>query len=263
MKHARVVSAALIALSLAACESTGPSLFDEAEITADVAASAGEAIAASVGEMIANQTLSALPSVANGGSTANAVSVSRSRTCYDASDVVVANCSPIASVRRIVTNFTANGDRTIERRKRDGTTATFTGIVHRTASDTLRRIFNSAQPPAETSRSHSGVSTGNDTTTFVDGEFTRVVAEATNDTVKTIVFNLPRSSNPWPVSGSIVRVSNAKVTLTNGDRTESRDLSRTVVVTFPADAQGNVQLVINGKSCTLNLVTRRVTNCED
>lgn len=261
MRHLFVASATLAAMTLAACDSTEPSLFNDAEVTADVAASAGEAIAASVGEMIANQSAASLPSIVSlDPSSANAVTVSRSRTCYDVSDAVVANCTPISSVRRIVTNFTANGDRTVERKKRDGTTATFTGNVHRASSDTLRRIFTSG---SETSRSHAGVSTGNDTTTFVDGDFTRLVAEATRDTVKTIVFNLPRSSNPWPVSGSIVRATDATITLTQGDRTESRTISRTVVVTFPADAQGNVALTINGKSCSLNLVTRRVTNCDE
>jgi hypothetical protein len=254
-----VVVASAVAFTLIACESTAPTLFNDAEVTADVAASAGEAIAASVAEMIANQS-SAQLSIVNDPSSANAVSVSRTRTCYDASDAVVAGCSPISSVRRIVTNFTASGDRTVDRRRRDGSTATVTGVVHRAASDTLRRIFTSG---SETSRSHSGYATGNDTTTFVDGDFTRRVAEATRDTAKTIVFNLPRSTNPWPVSGSIVRVANVKVTLTKGDRTETRELTRTVVVTFPADAQGNVELTINGKSCTLNLVTRVVTDCEE
>jgi hypothetical protein len=261
VRHALAVSATLAALTLVACDSTEPALFDEAEVTADVAASAGEAIAASVADMIANQGAAALPLVrSTDAGTAHAVSVNRTRTCFDESDAVVDNCAPIASVRRIVTNFTASGDRTMERTTRSGSTATFTGVFDREASDTLRRIFMSG---AETSRSHSGYGTGGATTTVEDGDFTRVVVEAARDTVKTIVFNLPRSSNPWPVSGSIVRVSNVEVTVTRGDRTESRELSRKVVVTFPADAQGNVALTINGKSCNLNLVTRRVTSCDD
>ena len=61
MRHALAVSATLAALTLVACDSTEPALFDEAEVTADVAASAGEAIAASVADMIANQGAAALP----------------------------------------------------------------------------------------------------------------------------------------------------------------------------------------------------------
>jgi hypothetical protein len=34
-----------------------------------------------------------------------------------------------------------------------------------------------------------------------------------------------------------------------------------VSVTFPADSQGNVTITINNKTCTLNLVTRTITNC--
>jgi hypothetical protein len=59
-----------------------------------------------------------------------------------------------------------------------------------------------------------------------------------------------------------VRATAIKVTLTKGDRTESRQLSRKVTVTFPADAQNNVVLTIDDLTCSLNLVTRRVTNCQ-
>jgi hypothetical protein len=81
------------------------------------------------------------------------------------------------------------------------------------------------------------------------------------DSVKAVTFALPRSTNPWPISGSIVRTDTVHVTLTKGSTTETRDVTRRVVITFPADAQGNVQITINAKACNLNLVTRRVTNC--
>lgn len=261
MRHRIAASAAVIAsCTLAACDTAGLSLFNEAEIEGDVAASAGEGIAASVSDMIANQSAASLPMTVSGGSespVAFDVVVNRNRTCYDAADAVVTNCTPIASVRRIVTTFTANGTRSVER-TRNGVTSTFTGTVNRTASDTIRRTFDGS---TETSRTHSGAATGDNSTTFTEGDFTRVVDETVNDTVKTLVFNLPRSSNPWPASGSIVRASAIEVTLTKGDRTESRALSRKVTVTFPADAQGNVALTIDDLTCNLNLVTRRVTNC--
>lgn len=262
MRHRIAVSAAIVAAcSLAACDTGGPSLYNEAEIEADVAASAGEAIAASVSDMIANQSAASLPMTISGGSDESPVAfdvvVNRNRTCYDQADAVVANCTPIASVRRIVTTFTANGTRSVER-TRNGVTTTFTGTVNRTASDTIRRTFNGS---TETSRSHAGVGSGDNSTTFTESDFTRVVDETVKDTVKALVFNLPRSSNPWPVSGSIVRASEIEVTLTKGDLSESRSLSRKVTVTFPADAQGNVVLTVDDLTCNLNLVTRRVTNC--
>src|SRR5207244_3352073 len=126
-----------------------------------------------------------------------------------------------------------------------GVTQTWTGVAHRSATDTLRRIFNTAQPPVETSRAHGAVGAAHDTTTFTEGDITRVAAEAANDTVKALTWNLPRSSNPWPVSGSIVRVVAVHVTVTRGTQSGSRDVVRTIEVDFPADAQGNVVLKVS------------------
>jgi hypothetical protein len=260
--HVRVQRVAVAAIAAAAfftgC-ATDPSVFEDATVDADIAVSAGEAMAASIAEMIANEAAASLPLVAGGGPTANATTVSRSRICYDAADAVVANCSPMSSVRKIVTNLTIDGTREGTRPDAGGS---WTGAVHRVMSDTTRRDFNTATPPAEVSRTHSGVTTGNDTTTFVQGDFTRKASEALRDTVKALKFNLPRASNPWPASGSIVRVTTVKVTVTKGTRSESRDLTRRVTITFPADAQGNVVLTVNETTCNLNLVTRRVTDCE-
>jgi hypothetical protein len=252
---------ALVAATLvAACDSTTPSVFDDATVTADLAASAGDAMAASIAEMALNESFSGL-SVVSDAPSANAVTVNRSRTCFDASNAVVANCSPLSSVRKVATHVTIDGTREGQRSTTGGPTSTWTGIVHRIFDDTLTRNFNTAQPPAEVSRTHSGITTGNDTTTFNDGSFSRVASESIRDTVKAVTFNLPRSSNPWPASGSIVRVTTVKVTVTKGDRSETREFTRKITVTFPPDNQGNVVLTINDMTCSLNLQTRQVTNC--
>ena len=264
--HVRVQRFAVTAVAAAALFTgcaTDPSVFEDATVNADIAASAGEAMAASIAEMVANEAAASMPMVASAdGPAANATTVARSRTCYDAADAVVANCSPMSSVRKIVTNLTIDGTREGSRSTTGGTDATWTGAVHRVMSDTVRRAFNTAAPPAEVSRTHSGVTTGNDTTTFVEGDFTRKASESLRDTVKAVRFDLRRSSNPWPAAGSIVRVTTVKVTVTKGTRSESRDITRRVTITFPPDAQGNVVLTINDTTCNLNLVTRRVTNCE-
>lgn len=263
MKVQRFAVASMLAgVFFTGCDSTDPSVFQDEVVTEDIAASAGEAIAAAVADMIGNQTSASMPMVVSADApTASAVTTNRSRTCYDAAGAVVAGCSPIASVRRIVTNLTIDGTRSDTRTTKRGTESSWTGAVHRTAADTMRRNFNTAQPPAEVSRTHSGFTTGNDTTTFTEGDFTRKASEQIRDTVKAVRFDLPRSSNPWPAAGSIVRVTTVNATVTKGARSESRSLTRRITVTFPPDAQGNVVLTINDKTCNLNLVTRRVTNC--
>jgi hypothetical protein len=255
------VAAVFAAALFTGCDSTDPSVFNDDVVTADIAASAGEAMAASIAEMVANEAAASMPMVVSDAPTANATTVARSRTCFDAADAVVANCSPMSSVRRIVTNVTIDGTREGTRSTTGGTDATWTGSVHRVMSDTVRRIFNSASTPAEVSRTHSGVTTGNDTTTFTEGDFTRRASETARDTVKALRFVLPRSSNPWPAAGSIVRATTVKVTVSKGSLSESREITRHVTISFPADAQGNVVLTINATTCNLNLVTRRVTNC--
>ena len=261
MRVQRAAVAAVVAAAFfTGCDSTDPSVFKDDVVTADIAASAGEAMAASIAEMVANEAAASMPMVVSDAPTANASTIG-SRTCYDGADAVVANCQPMSSVRRIVTNVTINGTREGSRATTGGGESSWIGVVHRVMSDTVRRTFNSATPPVEVSRTHSGVTTGNDTTTFTEGDFTRRASETARDTVKALRFDLPRSSNPWPAAGSIVRATTVKVTVTKGSLSESREMSRRVTITFPADAQGNVVLLINDTTCNLNLVTRRVTNC--
>jgi hypothetical protein len=262
--HLPTLLAAAAVLGLAACESTTsaiPTLLTDATISSDVATNSGDAIASAVVAMTDNEGAAALPYVASSSGELPAVDAIRTRTCYDASGAVVANCLPLSSVRKIVTHVEFNGSRTGTSSTEGGTTKTYSGVAHRVSNDTLVRTFNTAQPPAEISRTHSDVTVGHDTTAFTEGTFTRSVAEATRDTVKAVKFNLPRSSNPWPVSGSIVRVDTVHATATREDKTETRTVVRIVQVDFPADAQGNVVLKVNDKVCNLNLQTHAVTNC--
>ena len=264
MNVQRIAVATLIAATfIAGCESTDPSFYQDDVVTEDLAASAGEAMAASIADMIGNESSASMPMIVGADpTTANAVTTTRSRTCYDGADAVLATCTPIASIRRIVTNLTVDGTRSDTRETKRGTQSSWTGTVHRVVADTMRRTFNTAQPPVEVSRTHSGFSTGNDTTTFTEGDFTRKAAESLRDTVKALRFDLPRSTNPWPAAGSLIRVTTVTATVSKGTLSETRNFTRRVEVTFPADAQGNVSLKINATTCNLNLVTRKVTNCQ-
>jgi hypothetical protein len=260
-----VIAAA--AVSVMACEDnlSGGRLISDDELNNDIAASAGDAIASTIVTMEANEASGGLTGAsvqyAVTAQNAQTLDFERTRTCYDGSNAVVPNCSPLSSVRKIVTHVTIDGTRSGSHATRTGGTATWDGVVHRVADDTVVRNFNAAAPPVETSRTHSGVATGKDTTTVSNGDITRVSSETSTDSIKAVTWNLPRSSNPFPVSGSIKRVLSASIEVTNGSRTETRAFNRTITVTFPADAQGNVVLQVNDRTCNLNLVTRVVSNC--
>jgi hypothetical protein len=254
------------AFGMTACEDglSGDRLIADEELNRDIAASAGDALASSIAMMTANEVDGGLSGASVQDSIAlensQSLTFNRLRTCYDASNAVIA-CAQVSAVRKIVTHVTVEGTRSGTHPTRDGGTATWDGTVDRVADDTLVRNFNTAVPPVETSRTHSGVATGNDVTHFSNGDVSRTSTEASTDSVKAVTWNLPRSSNPFPVSGSIKRMLSASIVVTRGSQTETRTFNRAVTVTFPADAQGNVVLQVNDKTCNLNLVTRVVSNC--
>jgi hypothetical protein len=262
MKSARFTLPAIALVAFTACgDATGTDgLYDDSAVTADVAASAGDAVASMISTMIGNEA-----SVGGGADGAGAAAgetnatFQGTRTCYDANGAAVNNCLPFSSVRMIVTAGTVKATRTSTRTKDGGGTVTWTGSINRTMNDTTRRVFNGA---TETSRVHTNIGVSHDTTTFTDGEFSRKLSETALDSVKALTFTLPRGSNPWPTSGSIVRRLAATVAITKGEQSLSRDIAHRVEVLFPADAQGNVSLKIDAKTCQLNLVTKAVTNCQ-
>jgi hypothetical protein len=251
-------------LSLAACkETSSPSpLFNEATVTGDVATNSGDAMATTVAGMVLNETAAALPAPGVAfdlfGTKGNGFTYSRSRTCYDSTGTVVAGCTPMSAVRKVITTFTVSGTRTDTNAVTGGATTILNGAVHRAGTDTLVRTFASG---TEKSRSHSSLATAHDTTTFTNGTVTRTHDEAAIDSARGVTWNLPRSSNPFPVSGYIVRIDTVHVTFTSATTTASKTEVKIVKITFPPDAQGNVTLQIDNKTCTLNLVTHKVSNC--
>jgi hypothetical protein len=250
-------------VAIAACDNTSPTLLSDDELTQDVAVSAGDAIARSIKLMAENEGDAGVPGAYVASNEAHAVTsdldVSRTRKCFDANGAEMAGCTPISAVRKIATHVTIDGSRSGSHETRRGTTATWSGEVHRVADDTLTRNFNGAQ---EVSRTHQGVGTADDMTTYSEADLSRVASEEATDSVKALTWNLPRSANPWPASGSVKRVVSVNVTITKGGDTQTRSFTRTVEVSFPADNQGNVTLTVNNKTCQLNLVTHAVTNCQ-
>ena len=263
-----VIAITTSGFALASCSSDRstaalPSLYSDSIATLDVATTSGDAVSTSLETMNANEAASLSFDVLRSAAAPTAsVSVNRTKTCYDGSGVIVAACSPISSVRKIVTHVTMDGSRGSSTSVTGGTDAAWSGALHRVSNDTTVRNFSTATPSTELSRTHSDVIVGHDTTLFRQGTATRNHVEVYHDTVKGVTWNMPRSSNPFPVSGSIVRVDSVHVTVSKDSQTETRDKVRVVEVSFPADAQGNVVLKVNDKTCSLNLVSHAVTNCK-
>ena len=254
LKHLGVLAAAA---AFAGCsESTNPvvTTVSDAQVAADIANTTGEAMATDVSELVTDDI--ALPAPSFNLDNPPGVSVTRTRVCYGGGVVQAAcNATTTDSVHLTLqidgsasrTNVTPHG------------TESMTAAFHRSRAVSITGLTGT-----ETSRTHNAVGSGSDTTTFSgtadSTSRSRTLTTAGTDSVVGLVFTLPHSSNPWPTAGTIIRNVSGKVVIT-GPNAGERTFTRRVVVTFPADAQGNVSIQINAKSCQLNLVTHAVTNC--
>ncbi|MFI5279759.1 MAG: hypothetical protein ACHQU1_04645 [Gemmatimonadales bacterium] len=260
MKHAswKFLAMAAATVGFVACkDALTPLPVSDVQLESNVAASSGDALASEVNYLTLNEGAAALPSAQpdfnlfGSAQDSESVSFTRTRTCLDSAGGVVAGCTPLSSVRKIITAFSVNGTRT---------GVFFYGAIHRAANDTLTRVRNAALT-ADSLRIHSGVGSAHDTTTFNDTTSMGIHTENATDSINAVTFRIPRITNPFPISGSIVRNVAVHASYTKNNTTTTRDVVRRVEVDFPADAQGNVVLTINAKVCNLNLVTHAVTNC--
>ena len=250
MKRMRLAHALVAAAALAgfvACQDALAPILDSS-LAADLASSAGDAMANDVAEAIGNEVFGGFnaPEVVASpaaDSVTHTWSATRTRTCYNASGAVV-TCGSSATSMKITLTI-------------DGTRSgpDFSGAVHHTRTDSISGLGANS-----TSRVHNGRGASADTTSFTHDSTTRKFAETGTDSIINLTFNLPHASNPWPVSGQVIRNVNANITIT-GKINQTRTISRRVVITFPADAQGNVSLQVGTMTCSLNLVTHKVTAC--
>jgi hypothetical protein len=249
MRRTHLTYAALAGLflaGLAACsDSTAPATVSDSTLTADLALSAGDAIATDVGDLVGNEVFGGFNAPALDQADTDGFTRTRTRTCYDAQGSEV-DCGQGLTASMVV-DLLLDGSHTGDR---------FTAVVHRERHDSISGLESGS-----TERTHDGYGSSADTTTFTGAVNSRTAAIAASDTVLDLVFQLPHASNPWPVSGQVIRNVNAVFTLT-GAQNGTRTVSRRVVVTFPADAEGNVSIQVGTTmTCNLNLVTHKVTDC--
>ena len=257
-RSAALAAALLSAAILAACEKgVEANLITDAELNADIAATSGDALALSVSTMTGNESTASLSTTGAPPSNlvSNSITFERSRTCYDADGVEVPDCNPRSTVRTIVTHVQLDGSRSGS--NFDGSKTWFGG-VHRVADDSLTRVFDG---PTETQRVHNAVAMAHDTASWDHVEKSKFMSVVSHDSVRAVTFGIPRTDNPFPISGSIVRLDSVHAIHTKGDRTETRDVVRRVEITFPADANGDVAIKVGATVCTLNLLSRKTKDC--
>jgi hypothetical protein len=241
--------ATLAVVGLAACSSdTAPTATSDASLTADLARSSGDAIATDVGDLVGNEQYAGVSADVAPSFTAVSDSSSfsrvRTRTCYDAGGNVVACGQGLTS--SVVVTLQLDGYRAGDK---------FTAIVHRQRHDSISGIHS-----PDSTRTHNGYGASQDTATFTGDVNVRTAGIAASDSVIDLVFKLPHANNPWPLSGQVIRNVDATFTIA-GATNQTRTVQRRVVVTFPADAEGNVPIQVGTMTCNLNLVTHVVSGC--
>ena len=139
--------------------------------------------------------------------------------------------------------------------------ATETGVISGAAgADTIngsRNLTATGLLGHNTTRIWNGSASGTAGGFWSDSAASRTADVGYNTTFSSIVVALPRSSNPYPVSGSISRAVSGSGVVTKGDSTKTVTISRTVGITF--NGTEFVPMTVGSQNYTLDLATGKAT----
>ncbi len=135
-----------------------------------------------------------------------------------------------------------------------GDGATLTGTTHRHVLEVMSGLTGH-----ETSRVWDGSGTSADTNTYSDSSGSRHYAGARIDSLLALTFAQPRPPHAYPLSGTTVQNVSYTVNST-GKSTETRSVSRRIVVTYDGTAVASV--VAGNVQCMLHLDLRKVDGCQ-
>ncbi len=279
-RHAVAAGACALAIGLAACSSTdsvtnAPSLQLTANDTAQVVLH--EAGTATTGDLdVLNSNAATLnfqvaPSPAQGlrAASAYAAGYAAASGCTLDSATAIFTCPPVSSngltLVRTFEFFDSTGAPML---KFDGlatasvhVVATETGVrPTATGADTVSAVRNltaSGLLGQNTTRIWNGTATRTVGSFWSDSLAQRTADLTDNTTFANVVIDLPRSSNPYPASGTITRVVAGSGTVTRNGTTKTMTVSRTVTITF--NGTEFVPMTIGTASYTLDLATGQAT----
>ena len=123
-------------------------------------------------------------------------------------------------------------------------------------ADTVNRdrsLTVSGLAGAETSRTWNGTGTRSDGGFRQETDVKRNYHTTDAVTVTNVVVNLPRSSNPWPMSGSITRQISGTASISRSGVSKSFEVTRTVTITFNGTQYATV--TVGSDTYTLDLST--------
>ena len=259
----RLLFTALVVGAAACADSTAPtSTLTDVMLTRDAGNDAAEATAQDIGEMIGSEALAGMP------------------MGIAPQDATPAGCNWSAVASRFVCAPFTNADGlTLDRsfayyaggaaqqsydaaatdsiNFQNALKGTLTRAGRTAWINTSRNMTVSGLAGAETQRSWSGTGTRTDSAHVTSDGVARRTRIHSVDQVAAVVFALPRSTNPWPKSGTITHDIAMTSEADNGTGTHSRSATRHVVVTFNGTQTASV--TIGSNACTLDLATREMS----
>ena len=135
--------------------------------------------------------------------------------------------------------------------------ATLSGIVLRAnGADTVNATRNLTATGLfghNTTRTWNGTGDGTHGAFWTDSAASRTSDVTFSSTFANVVVALPRSANPYPISGTITRVVTGTGVVKKGNKTRTITISRTVVVTF--NGTQTVPMVVGTEHFTVDLST--------
>ena len=252
MSHRLLVRTLAVAgvAALAACSdsSTGPSTqVSSAQQSADLAVSAGAATTSDLTLMAGDMAQAGTGSGCTWNATAG------DWTCARATENGL-------TVERTITFYSGGATQ-----QNYSATTTDSIHVHAVASGTITRdngtisldhtrdVTIKGLAGAETQRTVAGSGTRTESSTFTGDRGTRTYAGTVSNQIQDVVLPV---GGGYPLSGSMVHDVTATMTF-SGSRTETRQVSRHIVVTFNGTA--TVPMTVGTASCTLHLDTKTVS----
>ncbi|MFL5562605.1 MAG: hypothetical protein ACJ79K_14130 [Gemmatimonadaceae bacterium] len=259
---ARLVFTAIVVGAAACADSTAPSAqLTNLQIVRDVASDAADATAQDIGEMVGTEVAVGLPmasSPAAGVPAGCAWSAASSRFVC----ATITNADGLRLDRSFAFYAGGSAQQSYDATATDSINfqgaleGTLVGAARTAWLKTNRTMTVSGLAGAETQRSWTGTGTRTDSMQ-VNDDVSRRTRIHSVDQVSAVVFALPRSTNPWPKSGTITHDIEVSSTADNGAGTRSRSATRHVVVTFNGTQFAAV--LIGTTPCTLDLAARHMS----
>jgi hypothetical protein len=279
--HMLTGAAMVLAFGAVACSSdlAGPPALDDAQIDADIAANSGAAVVSQIAgfsdDVVAAGSFTMIsPSFnvkAPGANSAGQSSVGISPTCSYAAGryTCAATTEQGLTVSRSFAFYNAQGNTvqtydaaTVEsvnfQAQIDGNfqrDIVWSAGVHRTRNVTVSGLISMSPQ-----RKWNGTGTGADTVMHIGLDGIRSLAGTATETVSNVVMPGKDAASQIPLSGSISLAVAYTASLQGVTASVSKEVSRTIVVTFNGTQTATLQ--IGTLTCQLHLDTASVDSCQ-